>query len=315
MQALEAARALVPDLLNGGGETLSSGGEMAMEMIATGGELGVNLLSHAHAALGTGSEDTVTALGAGAENAMNKTAGAIEGGMNYAAGFFSEAGRRISKHIEDASPVQDLASTASTTMPISRSRAASDISIGGRSTHCQLCGAQAGWNDHVCPCCSSAVCAACVRQRLVHDPRCPSCGDVAANAKGMQFIISTGKAGDLFGSLWQMGSDLLSNPSPPGPAANLHPPPPSNNFEAGDDPPPLERPMAQLPIAGPGSLLRRTAPTRHCDSNAGEQAEESWVVEEDRHVCGTVRTSSVVFCTHKATKDADTAYRSRSLFL
>jgi len=88
---------------------------------------------------------------------------------------------------------------------------------------CGLCRASSSWSDHVCPCCSTVVCGPCIREKLSQDPRCPGCNDRDNNAQAMRFSLQTQEARDLVGSLWRLGSEMVTG-QPTQPSTYSRPP-------------------------------------------------------------------------------------------
>lgn len=75
--------------------------------------------------------------------------------------------------------------------------------FGPQSHICCLCRTGTSMFDHVCPCCRSSCCAACIVTRLPReDLRCPSCNDGPNNAHNMAVIASAHQAKHSWNKFW-----------------------------------------------------------------------------------------------------------------
>lgn len=89
-----------------------------------------------------------------------------------------------------------------------------------RSERCCVCQKQSGLLDHVCPHCSSSICAACIQAKAQASEvlSCPSCGDMESSGN-MRLIMEASKARDSWNRFW--GSVFGTQQSPSSRGENL----------------------------------------------------------------------------------------------
>jgi len=155
-------------------------------------------------------------------SAIGNIGGTIRGGIGSALeGIGSSTASALSWHVEPLSRgvsrkmtgFSDAAETIGSIQVVS-----SDSCIvpdAARLHKCQLCSRDSSWNDHACPRCSTTVCATCICTRLAEDLRCPHCGEAETNGRAMRFILNANHASELVGSLWTLGSRMLTGETAP----------------------------------------------------------------------------------------------------
>lgn len=105
-------------------------------------------------------------------------------------GGFEEVARRFSTPIMMTEPVHHHACHEDA------------VNHARRSQSCCMCKKPSSMLDHVCPCCNTSVCAACIQSNLSQDPHCPNCKDRERNSTNMQMILHASKARDVWTNLW-----------------------------------------------------------------------------------------------------------------